>query len=177
MAPAMDDERALRIELAPVGGDREPFVPLLLEADELEPVVRSYLDAGELFEIREQGRTVGVCLLVEDGEDVEIKNIAIEGGARGRGLGRQAIVAISELATLRGALRLIVGTADSSDGTIAFYRRVGFHDDGIRPGFFDAYPEPVVEDGRVAHDMVMFAMDLASSRVDRQPPERSSGGW
>jgi ribosomal protein S18 acetylase RimI-like enzyme len=156
------------IELTSVTRDRETFIPLLLEADESEQIVRSYLQQGELFEIRFQGRRVGVCLLVEDGEDVEIKNIAIEEGARGRGLGRQAIAAIAELATRRGGRRLIVGTADTSDGTIAFYRRVGFHDDGIRPGFFDAYPEPVVEDGRVAHDMVMFTMDLVSAE-DRRP--------
>jgi ribosomal protein S18 acetylase RimI-like enzyme len=149
------------IELAPVTRDRETFIPLLLEADESEQVVRSYLGEGELFEIRLRGRRVGVCLLVEDGGDVEIKSIAIAEGDRGRGLGRQAIVAIAELAARRGAGRLIVGTAETSDGAITFYRRVGFHDEGLRPGFFDAYPEPVVEDGRVAHDMVMFAMDLA----------------
>ena len=27
-------------------------------------------------------------------------------------------------------------------------------------GFFDAYPEPVVEDGGVAHDMIRFGMEL-----------------
>ena len=44
--------------------------------------------------------------------------------------------------------------------TIAFYRSAGFSDDGVRAGFFDAYPEPVIEDGRTAHDMVMFSMEL-----------------
>jgi hypothetical protein len=39
-------------------------------------------------------------------------------------------------------------------------RGYGFHHDGIQRGFFDAYPEPVEEEGRTAHDMVMFAMDL-----------------
>jgi hypothetical protein len=53
-----------------------------------------------------------------------------------------------------------VGTADSSVDTIAFYRRVGFRDYGRLEGFFDAYPEPVIEDGVVAHDMVRFEMLL-----------------
>jgi ribosomal protein S18 acetylase RimI-like enzyme len=147
-------------ELALVLGDRERFMPLLLEADESESVVRTYLNDGDLLEIRVADRTVGVCLLLVDGADVEIKNIAIEQASRGRGLGRRAIAAIAEVARGRGAHRVVVGTADTSAGTIAFYSRVGFREDGVRRGFFDAYPEPVVEDGRVAHDMVMFAMDV-----------------
>jgi len=148
------------VDLVSINGDREPFLPLLLEADESEPVVRSYLDHGELLEFREGDRPVGVCLLLPSGGDLEIKNIALVESARGRGLGRRAIAAIAELASRRGARRLVVGTADASLGTIAFYRHVGFHDDGLRRGFFDTYPEPVVEGGLVAHDMVMFAMDL-----------------
>lgn len=148
------------IEFALVRGDRESFVPLLLEADESEPVLRSYMNDGDLFEIRADGRTVGICLLLEEGDSVEIKNIALEEGSRGLGIGRLAISAAAGIARERGAGRLVVGTADTADGTIAFYRRVGFRDDGIRPGFFDAYPEPVVVEGRTTHDMVMFAMDL-----------------
>jgi ribosomal protein S18 acetylase RimI-like enzyme len=148
------------IQLDLVRGDREPFVALLLEADESEPILRTYLDEGDLFEIRSGGRTVGVCLLIDEGDTTEIKNIAIEEGSRGRGVGTLAIGAIAEVARERGARRLIVGTAETGTRTIAFYRRVGFRDDGAKAGFFDAYPEPVVEEGRVAHDMVMFAMDL-----------------
>src|SRR5207248_493709 len=39
------------IELSPVEGSRELFLPLLLEADESEPIVRTYLEDGELFAI------------------------------------------------------------------------------------------------------------------------------
>jgi len=55
----------------------------------------------------------------------------------------------------------VVGTADTSAGTIEFYRRIGFLDAGRIAGFFDSYPEPVVEDGVVAHDMVRFELPLA----------------
>lgn len=151
-----------RVDLVPVAGSREPFVPVLLEADESEAVLRGYLDDGSLFELREAGRTIGVALLLRDGDAVEIKNIALYPGERGRGLGRGAIDAIAAHARADGARLLTVGTADASVGTIAFYRACGFRDAGTRAGFFDAYPEPVVEDGRVAHDMVLFerALDL-----------------
>jgi hypothetical protein len=65
--------------LRSVNGDRAAFIPLLLEADESEPVVRAYLNDGELLELVAAGQPVGVVLLTspEPGA-VEIKNIAIE---------------------------------------------------------------------------------------------------
>jgi ribosomal protein S18 acetylase RimI-like enzyme len=89
---------------------------------------------------------------------IEIKNIAIRREYRGQGVGRAAIACIAARARTRGADRLLVGTADSSVDTIAFYRACGFHDAGCIEGFFDAYPDPVVEDGVQAHDMVRFEM-------------------
>jgi ribosomal protein S18 acetylase RimI-like enzyme len=141
--------------------DREALVPLLLEADESEPVLRGYLHEGELYRLVADGDTVGVVLLIREGSDaLEIKNIALMPEHRGLGLGRAAIEAIAVLARTTDVSRLLVGTADSSVGTLAFYRRVGFRDAGRLAGFFDAYPEPVVEDGIVAHDMVRFEMQL-----------------
>lgn len=140
--------------------DREELVPLLLEADESESVLRGYLYEGNLYRVLADGEPVGAVLLIPEGDGLEIKNIALMEDRRGRGLGRGAIEAVAALARATGADRLLVGTADSSSGTIAFYRRVGFRDAGRLVGFFDAYPEPVVEDGIVAHDMVRFEMKL-----------------
>jgi ribosomal protein S18 acetylase RimI-like enzyme len=162
----MASGRGVSVRLEPAS-DREALVPLLLEADESEEVLRSYLDDGDLYRIVADGQDVGVVLLLPEDEDVEIKNIALAESYRGRGLGRAAIEAIARRAREDGASRLLVGTADSSIGTIAFYRRVGFRDAGRIEGFFAAYPEPVVEDGVVAHDMVRFEMDL---RGDAAPP-------
>lgn len=146
------------LELA---ADREALVPLLLEADESEPVLRGYLHEGDLYRILADREPIGAVLLIREASDaVEIKNLALWPAHRGRGLGRAAIEAVAGLAREAGAVRLLVGTADSSVGTTAFYRRVGFHDAGRLAGFFDDYPEPVVEDGIAAHDMVRFEMEL-----------------
>jgi len=147
-----------RVQLEPAG-DREPLVPILLEADE-EPVLRGYLYDGDLYRILADGAEVGAVLLIREGDGLEIKNIALAEGYRGQGLGRAAIEAVAAVARRSGADRLLVGTSDNSPGTIAFYRRVGFRDAGRIEGFFDAYPEPVVEEGIVAHDMVRFEMPL-----------------
>jgi GNAT superfamily N-acetyltransferase len=139
-------------------------VPLLLEADESEPVLRAYLDEGELFELRADGRSVGVVLLLRERDAIEIMNIALREEERGRGFGRGALEAIADHAVGAGVRRLVVGTADVSAGTIAFYLACGFVRAGARVGFFDTYPRPVVEDGRVAHDMVLFerALDVGA---------------
>jgi ribosomal protein S18 acetylase RimI-like enzyme len=141
-------------------GDRERLVPLLLEADESETVLRSYLHDGELYRIVAGGEEVGAVLLIPAGDALEIKNIALEERRRGDGLGRAAVEAIAAHARRSGFARLLVGTADVSLETIGFYRAVGFHDAGRIDGFFDAYPQPVVEGGAVAHDMVRFEMPL-----------------
>ncbi len=122
--------------------------------------MRGYLGRGELLEILDAGEMIGVVVLVQEGDEVEIWNIALSEDHRGRGYGRAAIVAIAERCRRRGALRLTVGTADCSIGTIAFYRKVGFRFAGVREGYFDTYPLPVVENGISARDMVMLKMSL-----------------
>jgi hypothetical protein len=52
-----------KITLRSVTGDRAAFMPLLLEADESERVVRAYLNDGELLELVVAGEPVGVALL------------------------------------------------------------------------------------------------------------------
>jgi hypothetical protein len=111
------------ITLRSVDGDRTAFVPLLLEADESEPVVRAYLDDGDLLEVVANGQPVGVVLLTSpEVAAIEIKNIAIRRENRGGGMGRAAIGCIAAHAPARGANRVMVGTADSSGGTMAFCR-------------------------------------------------------
>ena len=148
-----------RVRLEPAT-DREALVPLLLEADESEAVLRTYLHRGDLYRVLAGGEDVGVVLLIREGDGLEVKNIALVEGRRGRGLGRATIEVVADLAREVGAAELVVGTADTSVDLHRFYRRCGFREDGRRVGFFDAYPEPVVEDGVTAHDMLMFSMAL-----------------
>lgn len=148
------------IELKPLLGGREEFLPLLLEADESEPVVRSYLNEGELFAIAEDGVEVGVVLLIAWERALEIKNIAVDEGARGRGVGAAAVDAIADLGRDRGHDKLLVGTANSSTDVLRFYQRCGFRIVGVRRGFFDAYPEEIWEDGVRARDFVEMELEL-----------------
>jgi ribosomal protein S18 acetylase RimI-like enzyme len=156
------------ISLVPARFDRERHLPLLLEADESEQHMRVYLDRGQLLEICNAGGMIGVTVLVREADEVEIWNIALSEGYRGRGLGRAAIGAIADRCRRDGASRLTVGTSDCSLGTIAFYRKVGFRFAGVRQGYFDTYPVAVVENGIRARDMVMFQMPLAPSSTSNR---------
>jgi ribosomal protein S18 acetylase RimI-like enzyme len=148
------------VSLIPASFDRERHLPLLLEADDAEEHMRGYLDRGELLEIHDADRMIGIAVLVREAGEVEIWNIALAEEFRGRGLGRMAIRAIADRCTRAGASHLTVGTSDCSLGTIAFYRKAGFRFAGVREDYFDTYPMAVVEDGIRARDMVMFRMAL-----------------
>jgi ribosomal protein S18 acetylase RimI-like enzyme len=120
-----------QVSLRTVREDRSRFVPLLLEADDVESIVRTYVDDGELCEVLVSGEPVGVVLLTApEPAAIEIKNIALAREHRGRGGGRAAIARIAAYARACGADRLLAGTADSSTGTLRFYRACGFHDAG-----------------------------------------------
>jgi ribosomal protein S18 acetylase RimI-like enzyme len=148
------------MDLEPVGGNRAGWIPLLLEADDSEVVVRSYLDEGELLTIRAAADVLGIVLLLREGDEVEVKNIAIVSERRGQRLGRRALAMIAERSRAAGASSLVVGTADSAPETIGFHERSGFRTYSVRAGFFDAYPEPIYVDGVLTHDMVMLRMEL-----------------
>ncbi len=150
----------MTVTLVEVLGDREPYLGLLLEADDSEEMVRAYMDQGLLFEIRDDDQPVGEVLVLRGDDDIEIKSIALEEDHRGRGVGPAAIAEVVRRARGERVARVIVGTADSAPDTIAFYRRCGFRDAGLREGFFDAYPEPVMVDGVQAHDMVLLEIRL-----------------
>ena len=55
-------------------------MPLLLEGDEQEDMVRRYLWRGRLYAGYEAGALVAVCVVTEeDGSTVEIKNLQAKG--------------------------------------------------------------------------------------------------
>src|SRR5438045_8767951 len=122
------------VELSPVEGSRESFLPLLLEADESEPIVRTYLDDGELLAIHTDGQVGGEMLLLRDGDEMEIKNIAVAQELRGRGLGRAAIELLPERASAPGIARLIVDAADAAPETHRIDLRAGCRYSGVRRG-------------------------------------------
>lgn len=142
-----------------VSADKKRYLPLLLLADEQEDMIDRYLSRGDMFVLEDEG-VKAVCVVTDEGEGVlEIKNLAVEPKAQGKGYGRAMIEYIA--CTYAGRLHTLrVGTGDSPL-TIPFYERCGFVRSGVIPGFFTKnYDHPIVEEGVLLTDMVLLEREI-----------------
>lgn len=150
-----------RTSLEKIIGEREPYFPYLLLADENEVVVREYMNDGDLFAIHLGGQIIGVALLIEQSiKSIEIKNIAIEPELKGRGIGEIVLQMISDHCKVNGYSKVIVGTANSSIENIPFYQKGGFRIEKVEKDFFCSYDKPIYENGLRAVDKIIFSKIL-----------------
>ena len=70
----------------------------MLEADDSDEVVRAYFEQGDLHVVASDGVEVGVVLTIPDGDDLEIKNIALTPEHRRRGIGTAALEVVDDSA-------------------------------------------------------------------------------
>ena len=135
----------------------EPLpMPLLLEADPSEKMIRNYIMESDILIAEEERRAVGVCVLLPLSlRTAEIKNIAVAGPDRGRGIAKALIAEALKQAKDEGFRSVEIGTGNSSLGQLALYQKCGFRMTGIdRDYFIRHYPEPIFENGIWCRDMV-----------------------
>jgi len=163
--------------LAP-GTSRDALLPLLLLADEPEPL-RGYLDYGDLFVLREvDGAAAGVTLTLpyrDEAETVELKAVAIAANQHNRGLGQRMLRGVLDDLAARGVRRVVVGTSNAGIGQIAFYQKAGFRLWRIERDYFTVekgYDPDERENGLAHQDMVWF--DLALQSPSARPAVTSS---
>ncbi len=143
---------------------RASYLNLLLIGDEDEKMVKSYINEGALFTIVYEKKEIGVvqCLMDEKKATVEVKNIGLKEAYRGKGIGSKVIKKLQVLYERNQYSKMIVGTADSSLENIAFYKKAGFYESGVKKNFFLQYVPPIYENGLQAIDMIMFEKILKS---------------
>jgi GNAT superfamily N-acetyltransferase len=106
-------------------------------------VYRSWLDSGApvwLAEADPSGAPIGYLVLapaslpVPDpgGHDLEVKRIYLLDRFRGKGIGKQLMIAAETHARHVGARRLLLGVYNRNDRAVAFYERFGFRRVGTR---------------------------------------------
>ncbi|MBK7974433.1 MAG: GNAT family N-acetyltransferase [Deltaproteobacteria bacterium] len=82
---------------------------------------------GAFLVVRRAGAAVGCgALRLIDDETGELKRMYVAPDQRGRGLGRQLVVALEAEARARGARRLVLETGIRQHAAIALYERCGF---------------------------------------------------
>ena len=94
----------------------------------------------------------------------EIMELAVAPERHGQGIGRQIVAWLIDEARRRGKRAVLVGTANSSIGNMAFYQKTGFRMDHVRKDYFWYYREPIYENGIQIRDMLVFRYDLNDVR-------------
>jgi ribosomal protein S18 acetylase RimI-like enzyme len=137
---------------------------LLLDADPSLEMVLAYtppqLPEAEIFIIGEPKTPYAICVVIPVKGGFEIKNIATIMMMRRHGMAGALIQHVVALARGRGAGFVDIGTATVSHDQIRLYEKHGFQQDGILRDFFLRYPEPIIENGLLARDMVMLRLSL-----------------
>jgi GNAT superfamily N-acetyltransferase len=144
----------------------EQLIPILLQAEESESALRwglkNLVDA--VYHADEDGELVGAATMQWRGNPCEIMELAVVPERHGQGIGRLIVAWLIDEARRRGKTAMLVGTANSSIGNVAFYQKVGFRMDHVRKDYFRYYREPVYENGIQIRDMLVFCYDLNDAR-------------
>ena len=124
----------LWLERVAPGPEREAHLPLLLLADEPQPV-RGYLQLGDLYVLRAgTGHPLGVTHVLpceSEQRSAELKAVAIDQTRHNQGLGRQMLAMVLDDLRACGTRRVIVGTSNAGIGEIAFYQKDGGSVSGV----------------------------------------------
>src|SRR5215212_5966548 len=125
----------------------ESLIPVLLQAEESELALRwglkNLVDA--VYRADANGVLVGAATMQWRGDPCEIMELAVAPELQGRGIGRRLVAWLIQEARRRGKIAMLVGTANSSIGNIAFYQKTGFRMDHVRKDYFRYYREPIYE--------------------------------
>ena len=145
-----------------ITADKGRFMDILLIGDEQEDMVMRYLDRGRLFVMEKADEACAVCVVTDEGGDLEIKNIAVLPQYQRKGIGREFISFIEKKFTGQYK-RIILGTGDSPL-TVPFYEKCGFKRYSVIKNFFiDNYDHPIIEAGVRLCDMICFEKELSEN--------------
>jgi len=138
--------------------DHKYPMDLLLLADETVDAIKKYLYDSRVYSVWSDQEEIAVfCLYPLNENTLELKNIAVHTAYQNKHIGSYLIDQIKSIARQQNYQTLIVGTSDTGEAQIRFYKRNGFTLYAKRKNFFiDHYPEPIFEHGKQMIDMVLL---------------------
>ena len=148
-------------ELAPeeirrIAAGKREYLPLLLDADPSEAMIDRYLDAGDMYVLFAHGRAVAEAVITRREDGCELKNIATEKDARGKGYATRLLMHLFRLLAAEYE-RIYVGTCED---LLPFYEKLGFEYAYTAPHFFrDNYPGVTFAEGAL-DDMTYLVRPL-----------------
>lgn len=79
------------MEIRKVETNKKMYLDLLLLADEQENMVDRYLERGTMYVLEDDG-VKAECVVTDEGDDIlELKNLAVEPAAQGKGYGKAMV--------------------------------------------------------------------------------------
>lgn len=112
--------------------------------------------------MEQDGLLVGYAVLSIAADEAHLLNICVDPLTQSRGLGRQLLRAIVQLARDRRAQRVYLEVRPSNTPALALYHSEGFNEIGRRPRYYPA------ADGR--EDALVMAMELVADDIETMPP-------
>ena len=144
----------------------EQLIPILRQAEESEGALRWSLAnlSDAVYRADDDDRLIGAATMQWRADPCELVELAVAPERQGQGVGRATVAWLLAEARRRGKRQMLVGTANSSIGNIAFYQKCGFRMDHIRKDYFWYYREPRYENGIRIRDMIVFRHDLEARK-------------
>ncbi len=149
------------MEIREIMTEKKQVLPLRLLADEQESMIDTYLERGTLYAMYDDGRedAVAVCVVTDEGDAAEIKNLAVTPAYQRKGYGRKMIAFVKE--QTRGKFSVLMTGTGDSPLTVPFYEACGFVRSHVVKDFFlEHYDHPIYEAGKQLTDMVYLKMEL-----------------
>jgi GNAT superfamily N-acetyltransferase len=137
------------------------LLPILHDAEEDDRRILAALGdpACQAYAMVVNDETVGAAVV--RWAEPEVLYLAVAAGHRGKGYGREILVALQAELPARGD-RLIVGTANCALDNIAFYQRCGFRMLAVERDHFAYIDPPIRENGIPMRDLIVFSYDLVT---------------
>lgn len=132
---------------------------LLLDADPSKELVDKYLACGILFGAFYDKEPAGVCLLIFlNNTTAEIINLSVSEKYRNKSIGKALISMAENQARLFGFKYMELGTAMP---LVKYYENQGYkYHKTIKNFFVENYEFPVIDNGIILKDMIMFIKNL-----------------
>jgi GNAT superfamily N-acetyltransferase len=126
------------VRIAEHRGSRAELRRLFDLAEDSAQALDGYINRGRVLVALEGNKIVGHIQITETARagELEVKNMAVDPAAQGRGLGRALLDAVADLARAEGRSMLVVATAAAAVGNLRFYQRVGFRMRSVDRGAF-----------------------------------------
>lgn len=154
-------KKGREMQIQKVEGRKKAYLDLLLLADPSEDMIDRYLERSDMYVGIVGGRVVCEAVVMKTGEaECELKNLATLQGEQGKGYASRLVRFLFS----RYQEQFTAMTVGTSEGGVAFYRRLGFAESGMRAGFFTNYDPPVYENGRICQDMILLEKSLSRRR-------------